>query len=657
MPENKKQKKISLRTRFLLSTLPAIIILLLANNFITEYLSRAQILNLVNQNLLTTSSQAARIFDLVFVQIDNDIENLSEFPLIFDYFHMKGLSQNEESDQTLIELKKYINKFIKKNKLYVSAVVIDNEGNIILDESLPDRPFTSVFPDFLFGVQDERTSEILNRIIHLPISYYPEYNLKIETITFPLINESGTHVGSFILNVDWSEVEKQISGFEVGEKGYIFVTEINTQTVVSFPPDPNKELQLTLNSLQFSENPLYHDQSLAKDTWNNTTSFVYSTKTKNNRFLISASIPESEAFSLVNKLRIINIFIVSLVIILAVIIIWFIAHSISKKISSLVTAFQAVSQGDLKFTVTEKSQDETQDLADYFNAMTMSLSKLVDRVRISCKDVQSASQNIEESSQEVDVTFRDFETFSIQISQSVVQISANLQKLSHDVQKVSHAVDEATRMARDGRKAVNELEKKVEQVNTSFTGISSKLMNINQQTSNITEILQVMTGIADRTNLLSLNASLEAVHAGEYGKGFAVVAQEIRYLSDRVSVSAEDIEHVITNMEKAVYYGVEAMNSFATELNADVNDIRKIGSQLSGLIRLVETLGPSFSLLSTGVEEQTNAAKKIDHLLAQMNSKAKGTASALEISGISVKLLTRSTEELQEEISRFDYRA
>jgi len=197
------------------------------------------------------------------------------------------------------------------------------------------------------------------------------------------------------------------------------------------------------------------------------------------------------------------------------------------------------------------------------------------------------------------------------------------------------------------------MEKSMRQLADATTIISSKLGVISEKANNINTIITTITKVADQTNLLSLNAAIEAEKAGEYGTGFAVVAREIRRLADQTAVATLDIEAMVKEMQGAVSTGVMEMDKFTKEVERGVDDVHGISVKLESIIEKVQNLTPRFQEVSNSVEGQSQGAVQISEAMMQLSEASLQTAASLrEING-AISQLNEAAGGLRQEVSRF----
>jgi len=183
--------------------------------------------------------------------------------------------------------------------------------------------------------------------------------------------------------------------------------------------------------------------------------------------------------------------------------------------------------------------------------------------------------------------------------------------------------------------------------------VSAKLEEIKENALNIGSIVSTITRVADQTNLLSLNAAIEAEKAGEYGLGFSVVAREIRRLADQTSVAVLDIEDMVNGMEASVSAGATEMDLFSRKVSSAVDKINKTGNQLDGIMERVRALSPRFQIVNEGMEAQSQSAGQISETMNHLNLVTQNTLEALREFNLAAEYLREAAQDLQGEVSRF----
>jgi methyl-accepting chemotaxis protein WspA len=183
--------------------------------------------------------------------------------------------------------------------------------------------------------------------------------------------------------------------------------------------------------------------------------------------------------------------------------------------------------------------------------------------------------------------------------------------------------------------------------------VASKLGVIREKADGINLVVTTITKVADQTNLLSINAAIEAEKAGEYGRGFLVVAREIRRLADQTAVATLDIENMVRHMQDAVSAGVMQMDKFSEEVRSGGANIAEISTQVGQIIEEVHALSGNFQAVNAGVRNQSIGAAQINEAMTQMTSGTQQTRASLEEFNRATAHLRSAVESVNQEVAQF----
>jgi len=298
-------------------------------------------------------------------------------------------------------------------------------------------------------------------------------------------------------------------------------------------------------------------------------------------------------------------------------------------------------------------QDETGQLLRAISTMTSTLASLLKQVQRSCTQLVSASTEIAATSKEQEATVGEFEALTARIVTSVKEISATAQELASTMEGVKSVAEGTGKLADTGRTGLESMEGTMTQLAEATGSISSKLSVISEKAGNISGVVTTITKVADQTNLLSLNAAIEAEKAGEYGLGFAVVAREIRRLADQTAVATLDIETMVKEMQSSVTVGVMEMDKFSEEVKRGVRSVGEISGQLGQIIEQVKEVTGQFEKVNEGMKAQSQGAEQISEAMVQLSEGARQTSESVKQSNEATEQLREAARILQGEVARF----
>ncbi len=331
-----------------------------------------------------------------------------------------------------------------------------------------------------------------------------------------------------------------------------------------------------------------------------------------------------------------------------------IAKPLGAKIAGVVDVAEKMSIGDLTGEVhVSDTKDEISKLQNSFRSMNRGLAALIKQVQKSGIQITASATQIAASGKQLEATVNEQAASTNEVVATAKEIAATSGKLVKTMDEVAHMSESTAREASVGQKELTRMENTMKQLGNSTSFISTKLGIISEKANNINSIVTTITKVADQTNLLSLNAAIEAEKAGEYGMGFAVVAREIRRLADQTAVATLDIENMVKEMQSAVYTGVMEMDKFSNEVSRGMEDIRNIGVQLAQIIQQVQSLTPRFDSVNRGMEAQSEGAQQISETMAQLAETSMQTADALREINSSIAQLNEAAHGLRHEISKF----
>lgn len=308
---------------------------------------------------------------------------------------------------------------------------------------------------------------------------------------------------------------------------------------------------------------------------------------------------------------------------------------------------------DLTKRVTVDSEDEIGQLATLINAVIQRIHDLIVRVQASTVQLNATATQIGAAAAEQNSTMQNFNASTSEIAASVKQISATGQELLDTVEDVHAGATETATVANAGRASLENMESTMGQLSDATGSISLKLGMIREKAGAINTVVETITKVADQTNLLSINAAIEAEKAGEAGRGFLVVAREIRRLADQTAVATLDIEQIVRQMQDAVSAGVMEMDKFSEQVRTCGSQVVEIGGQMGEIIGQVQTLSDRFHAVKEGMRQQSQGARQIDEAMAQLVSGVHQVSATVKDFNSASEHLRHSAGELQDEVGHF----
>jgi methyl-accepting chemotaxis protein len=353
--------------------------------------------------------------------------------------------------------------------------------------------------------------------------------------------------------------------------------------------------------------------------------------------------------------RMFALIVAAVILILALLISAVVIRTITSSVENLSKELHELAQGDANLTrrVTAAGSLELVNMATSFNSLMGKLLELIKQIQQSGTQVTSSSNEIAASTKQLEAAVTEQAASTNEVVATTKEISATSQTLVQTMGDVSKMASDTAGMANSAQGDLDGMEGTMRQLATSTASISTKLAAISEKANNINKIVITITKVADQTNLLSLNASIEAEKAGEHGLGFAVVAREIRRLADQTAVATLDIERMVKEMQSAVSVGVMEMDKFTRDVGRGVDDVNQIGTQLNKMMEHVQNLSPRFETVTEGMQAQSQGAQQITTAMVQLSDAARQTMESLRQTNSAIMDLNTAAHGLHDEVTRF----
>ncbi|WP_395608907.1 methyl-accepting chemotaxis protein [Pseudomonas sp. B22129] len=328
-------------------------------------------------------------------------------------------------------------------------------------------------------------------------------------------------------------------------------------------------------------------------------------------------------------------------------------RAIMAPMQRIVSILGTMRDGDLSKRLNLERKDEFNAVETGFNDMMTELTALVSQAQRSSVQVTTSVTEIAATSKQQQATATETAATTTEIGATSREIAATSKDLVRTMTEVSTAADQASVAAGSGQQGLARMEETMHSVMGAADLVNAKLAILNEKAGNINQVVVTIVKVADQTNLLSLNAAIEAEKAGEYGRGFAVVATEVRRLADQTAVATYDIEQMVREIQSAVSAGVMGMDKFSEEVRRGMSEVQQVGEQLSQIIHQVQALAPRVLMVNEGMQAQATGAEQINHALVQLGDASSQTVESLRQASFAIDELSQVAVGLRSGVSRF----
>ncbi len=325
---------------------------------------------------------------------------------------------------------------------------------------------------------------------------------------------------------------------------------------------------------------------------------------------------------------------------------------LQRGVINLLLEIEGAQRGDLTVQA-PVTNDEVGSIADAFNATIRSLRQLVAQVKTVANRVNQLAQTSE-------VSVRQLSRDSLKQASELAQASAVVAENATSIERVSKSTQEATQIAQEGAekaragdRAMDQTVQSMDKIRTAAGDTSKQVKRLAESSQEISQIVAIIASIADRTNLLAFNASLEAARAGEHGQGFRQIADEVRRLALQVNESAQDIEHLVTDIQQETAEVIRGMEINTTEVVIGTQLVNQTKQTLQELVTISQRINHYLEGVSRDTSAQTGASQQVSETIADVAAIAQNTSAEAHGIVTSLQELVLEVRALQDSVARF----
>lgn len=304
----------------------------------------------------------------------------------------------------------------------------------------------------------------------------------------------------------------------------------------------------------------------------------------------------------------------------------------------------------VRVRVDEETDEEIKQVSHSFNNMAQTFEEIVRQLHRLGVNLSSSAQEITKTSKKQQQLILEQGEATREISITASEISTTAKDFAITINDVSQVAEQSSNLASDGQDSLIAMEKIMRQMVEASSNISKKLEILNEKASNITKIITTITNVARQTNLLSLNAAIEAEKTGKFSRDFSVIAREIRRLADQTAVATFDIETIVNEIMDAVSSCVMGVEDFTKKIQFGVDKVGLVGEQLGQIIVQVQALAYRFETVNEGMQSQSGSAEKINESMVQLSRTANMTKDSISRFSDTIDQLSSASEDLHRTI-------
>ncbi|AZE85800.1 Methyl-accepting chemotaxis sensor/transducer protein [Pseudomonas orientalis] len=332
---------------------------------------------------------------------------------------------------------------------------------------------------------------------------------------------------------------------------------------------------------------------------------------------------------------------------------WVITRQITRPLQDTLAVVERIASGDLSHTIQVTRRDELGVLQQGIQRMGTTLRELISGIRDGVTQIASAAEELSAVTEQTSAGVNSQKIETDQVATAMHEMTATVQEVARNAEQASLAAAEADGQARAGDKVVAEAIAQIERLAAEVARSTDAMAHLQQESNKIGSVMDVIKAVAEQTNLLALNAAIEAARAGEAGRGFAVVADEVRGLAQRTQKSTEEIEGLVAGLQNGTQQVANAMNNSRSLTDSSVDLTRKAGVSLENITRTVSNIQSMNQQIAAAAEQQSAVAEEISRSIVNVRDVSEQTATASDETAKSSVELARLGSQLQQMVSHF----
>lgn len=343
----------------------------------------------------------------------------------------------------------------------------------------------------------------------------------------------------------------------------------------------------------------------------------------------------------------------ALALLFGVIAAWAITRQIVTPLLHTLHVVERVASGDLSQDLHVERKDEIGQLQNSIQRMTISLRALIGGISDSVTQIASAAEELSAVTEQTSAGVNSQKVETDQVATAMHEMTATVQEVARNAEEASEAAVAADQQAREGDRVVKEAITQIERLASEVSNSTDAMTELQRESDKIGSVLDVIKSVAQQTNLLALNAAIEAARAGEAGRGFAVVADEVRSLAQRTQKSTEEIEELIAGLQKGTQQVATIMDNSRSLTVSSVELTRRAGSSLENIARTASAIQGMNQQIAAAAEQQSATAEEINRSILNVRDVSEQTSAASEETAASSVELARLGNHLQMLVGKF----
>jgi len=649
----------SISTKVAFALFIAIIIVFSITGFLINSYTKSILVQSVEENVSTKSDAIADQVNNMFAEKGTIVRQIATNQEILKYLNTAESRDEATTNSYYDGVLKSLDEIVKIDDTIAMAWIASDKSNFLVGSN-------NVVSDPNFDIKSRPWYEhaSVEDDIYFTEPYMDEVFGKMILSAMKPIKEGGNTVGIVAIDIFLDELPQLMQSYKMGKDGYSFL--LSNDGTILYHPNSELILEQKLQSLSgeignVGQKMVEGEKGLRLTEVNDRLEYIGYSPVSTTNWSVGTSITQEEALSSLNTFTFMMILFFSIACFILIVLVFFLLKHMLRGIPHVTNVMEQLALGNLsQEELKSKSKDEIGKLVTSTNQLNQNLRDIVSQINVVSESVSSQSEELTQSANEVKTgseqvasTMQELAAGSETQANSASDLSSGMNSFADKVQEANengYRIEANSKvvlnMTKDGSELMKNSIVQMEKVDSIVRDSVNKVHGLDKQSQEISNLVTVIKDVSDQTNLLALNAAIEAARAGEHGKGFAVVADEVRKLAEQVSDSVTNITDIVGNIQKEAGLVSESLQGGYKEVEQGKAQIVSTGETFRKISDAVTEMVDSITTIAENLVEITANAQQMNGAIQEIASVSEESAAGVEQTSASSQQISSIMEEV-----------